>query len=101
MTAHSIDALRQQIDELDQQLVALLARRGACVKAAAAFKKDRAAVRAPERVQQVIDKVRQQASSQGLPPEIAESVWRAMIGAFIDYELQQHEKLSPRLQEDQ
>ena len=51
----SIDAVRKEIDQLDHQLVALIARRGECVKAAAGFKKDSAAVRAPDRVQQVID----------------------------------------------
>ncbi|KQN64560.1 chorismate mutase [Erwinia sp. Leaf53] len=91
---NSLDELRRQIDTLDSELVKLIAKRATCVKAAAAFKKDSAAVRAPDRVQQVVDKVRLQASEQGLPPEIAESVWRAMIGAFIDYELQQHQQLT-------
>lgn len=89
----SIDAVRKEIDQLDHQLVALIARRGECVKAAAGFKKDSAAVRAPDRVQQVIDKVRAQAKAQGLPEEIIEQVYRAMITAFINYELQQHSEL--------
>ena len=93
MEFDSIDAVRKEIDQLDQQLVALIARRGECVKAAAGFKKDSTAVRAPDRVQQVINKVRGQAKAQGLPEEIIEQVYRAMITAFIDYELQQHSEL--------
>ncbi|WP_182058683.1 chorismate mutase [Pantoea sp. ME81] len=93
MEFDSIDAVREEIDQVDQQLVALIARRGECVKAAAQFKQDRAAVRAPDRVQQVIDKVRVQAKAQGLSEEIIEQVYRAMITAFIDYELQQHGEL--------
>jgi len=93
MEFDSIDAVRKEIDHLDQQLVALIARRGECVKAAAGFKKDSTAVRAPDRVQQVIDKVRSQAKAQGLPEEIIEQVYRAMITAFIDYELQQYSEL--------
>ncbi len=89
----SIDAVRKEIDQLDQHLVALIARRGECVKAAAGFKKDSTAVRAPDRVQQVIDKVRNHAKAQGLPEEIIEQVYLAMITAFIDYELQQHSEL--------
>lgn len=91
---HSLDEIRRQIDTLDSELLKLITQRAACVKAAAAFKKDSAAVRAPDRVQQVVDKVRQQASAQGLSPEIAESIWRAMISAFIDYELQHHQHLT-------
>lgn len=93
MEFDSIEAVRKEIDQLDQQLVALIARRGECVKAAAGFKKDSTAVRAPDRVQQVIDKVKGQAKAQGLPEEIIEQVYRAMITAFIDYELQQHSEL--------
>lgn len=91
---NSLDEIRRQIDTLDGELVKMIAKRAACVKAAAAFKKDSAAVRAPDRVQQVVDKVCLQAAQHGLPPEIAESVWRAMISAFIDYELQQHHQLT-------
>ncbi|MGP4022796.1 hypothetical protein [Actinomadura sp. 3N407] len=33
---------------------------------------------------------RERAARAGLAPEVAESVWRAMIGALIDLELAQH-----------
>lgn len=94
MTFTSIEDVRNNIDQIDTRLVALIARRGECVKAAAAFKSDSDAVRAPDRVQKVIDKVRQQAAEHQLPEEIIEKVYRAMMGAFIDYELEQHRQLS-------
>ncbi|WP_431022454.1 chorismate mutase [Erwinia rhapontici] len=94
MTFSCIEDVRKSIDQIDIRLVALIAQRGECVKAAAAFKKDSDAVRAPDRVQKVIDKVRQQAAAHHLPEEIIEKVYRAMIGAFIDYELEQHRQLS-------
>ncbi len=40
----------------------------------------------PWRNQQVIDKVRTRAQAQGLPPDLAEALWRQMIGWFIQYE---------------
>jgi len=91
MEFESIHAVRDEIDALDKQLVTLIAKRCECVKAAAAFKKDSDAVRAPDRVQQVIDKVRNQARQQGLPEEIIESVYRTMIESFIALELKQHQ----------
>ncbi|EKT62916.1 chorismate mutase [Providencia burhodogranariea] len=93
MKFDNIEAVRQVIDSLDAQLVSLIAQRSECVKAAAKFKKDSEAVRAPERVQQVIDKVREQAKLNGLSEDIIEQVYRTMITAFIDFELQQHAKL--------
>ena len=52
----SLDEVRTAIDGLDQQIVQLLAARGAYVSQAARFKKDDDAVRAPQRVEQVIAK---------------------------------------------
>jgi len=89
----SIEDIRNRIDEIDSELVKLIAQRSECVKAAAAFKSDHSAVRAPDRVQQVINKVRKQATEAGLPEVIIEKVYRSMIGAFIDYELDQHDQL--------
>jgi len=90
MTFTSLDAVRKQIDQIDSELVSIIAQRAECVKAAAAFKTDSAAVRAPDRVQQVIDKVRVKAAEAGLPGEIIEKIYRSMIDAFIEYELEQH-----------
>lgn len=89
----SIEDIRNRIDEIDSELVKLIAQRSECVKAAAAFKSNHSAVRAPDRVQQVINKVRKQATEAGLPEVIIEKVYRSMIGAFIDYELEQHDQL--------
>lgn len=90
MNFSTIEDVRNAIDGIDSQLVSLIAERGRLVKAAAGFKKDQDAVRAPDRVQRVIDKVRAEAAVVGLPEDIIEKVYRTMINAFIDYELEQH-----------
>ncbi|WP_442798781.1 chorismate mutase [Pantoea vagans] len=94
MVFATLEDVRTEIDRADVQLVRLIAQRASYVKAAAAFKADDAAVRAPDRVQQVIAKVRHLAAAQGLSEEIIEQVYRSMIAAFIDYELAQQAKLS-------
>ncbi|MCS3430185.1 chorismate mutase [Klebsiella sp. BIGb0407] len=93
MNFSSIEDVRNRIDQIDCDLVKLVAKRGECVKAASVFKTDSSAVRAPERVQQVIDKVRKQAADEDLSEDIIEKVYRAMIDAFIDYELEQYNQL--------
>lgn len=92
----SIEDIRTAIDDIDSQIVALIAQRGQCVKAAAAFKQDQNAVRAPDRVQIVIDRVTAEANKAGLAEEIIEKVYRTMINAFIDYELEQHRRLAQK-----
>lgn len=93
MDFSTIEDVRNRIDQIDNELVKMIALRSQCVKAAAAFKSDHSAVRAPDRVQQVIDKVCKQATEIGLPAVIIEKVYRTMISAFIDYELEQHDQL--------
>ncbi|UQS24078.1 MULTISPECIES: chorismate mutase [Amycolatopsis] len=89
----SLAEIRARIDALDTELIRLLAARQSLVRAAAAVKTDEQAVRAPGRVEQVIASVRDRAEAAGLAPEVAEPVWRAMIGAFIDLELSEHARL--------
>ncbi|GII80113.1 hypothetical protein Sru01_50950 [Sphaerisporangium rufum] len=88
----SLAEVRARIDEVDGRLTALLAERQRLVRAAATFKTDERAVRAPDRVAQVVAAARDRAAAAGLSPEVAEAVWRAMIGAFIEYELAEHRR---------
>ncbi|MFO2464659.1 chorismate mutase [Pseudomonas sp. 15FMM2] len=90
----TLEQVRKNIDRLDHQIVALLAERGGFVSQAARFKKDSDSVKAPQRVEQVIDKVRDLSQSLGANPDVTEQVYRAMIAAFIQQELAEHAVLS-------
>ena len=78
--------LRQAIDLLDAELVALLARRQRYIERAAQIKGSRAAVRDEARVEDVVAKVLVRARENSLSPAIAEAVWRALIEASITHE---------------
>ena len=90
----SLNEVRENIDAIDREIVALLARRGAFVTNSASFKKTKDEVKAPNRVDQVISKVISLAQEQGANPEVVESVYRAMISAFIQAELKEHSLLN-------
>ncbi|MEV6070149.1 chorismate mutase [Nocardia sp. NPDC052001] len=89
----SLAEVRTRIDALDGELTRLLAERQQLVRAAAGFKKDEQAVRAPDRVEQVVSLAKERAAAAGLEPAVAEAVWRAMIGAFINLELDTHAEI--------
>jgi isochorismate pyruvate lyase len=91
----SLAEVRARIDVIDSELVRLLAQRQGLVRAAASFKADAQAVRAPDRVARVVESVRDRARDAGLEPAVAEAVWRAMIGAFIELELAEHAEVHP------
>ncbi len=86
-TCSSIEEVRANIDRIDRQLVQLLAECGGYVKQAVQFKKTAEDVRAPQRVEQVIEKVKALAEELGADPFVTEQVYRTMIRAFIDAEM--------------
>ena len=94
VTCTTLEQVRNNIDRLDQQIVTLLAERGRYVSQAARFKKDTDGVKAPQRVEQVITKVRELSETVGANPEVTEQVYRAMIAAFIEQELAEHRALA-------
>ncbi len=89
----SLAEVRAQIDELDDQILALLARRQQQVKQAARYKRDEAAVRAPDRRAQMMERLRDRATQEGLAPGVVTAVYTAMIDAFIQLELRRHQEL--------
>ena len=88
----TMEEVRAEIDRIDQALVDLIGERFSYVDRAWQLKRSPAEARVPWRIQQVIDKVRTRAAEQGLPPELAEALWRQMIGWFIQYEEEKLQK---------
>jgi isochorismate pyruvate lyase len=92
----NMEDVRAEIDRIDASLVDLIGERFTFVDRAWQLKRSPAEARVPWRIQQVIDKVRARAQQQGLPPELAEALWRQMIGWFIQYE---EEKLRQQMED--
>ncbi len=86
----SLDDVRAAIDRIDDQIVALLAQRQEQVRAAAAFKADDAAVRAPGRRAALMARVRERAEAEGADPDVVTATYTAMVDAFIALELGEH-----------
>jgi len=83
----SMDDVRAEIDKLDLGLVDLLAARWAYVDRMWELKRqEAAAANVPWRNRAVIDRVRKRAAETGLPPEMAEALWRQIIGWGIQHQ---------------
>ena len=89
--SQALEEVRANIDALDRQIVKLIAARQQCVVRAVGMKRTVDAVRAPARVEQVIEQVRSLAVAAGASPTVVEETYRALIAAFIDLELSTHE----------
>ena len=73
----ALSNVRSVIDDIDSQLIRLLAQRQILVEKAGRLKPkgDKATVQASNRVSQVIANRRKEALELGLSPDVAESVW--------------------------
>ena len=85
----SLEQARDRIDQLDQELIEMIATRQFYVDQAVRFKRTAEDVQSPERVQQVINKVREQAIQLHTDPDLVEKIYREMIQHFIQRELKE------------
>lgn len=81
----ALSNIRSAIDNIDRELIRLLAQRQRLVEKAGRLKLkgDKDAVESSDRVAQVIANRRKEALELGLSPDVAEGVWRSMIKAFM------------------
>ncbi len=84
----SMEHVRAEIDQLDEQLIDLVAERFGYVDRAWQLKNNPEDATVPWRINEVIEKVRARAEDRGIPPQLAEALWRQMIGWFIEYEME-------------
>ncbi len=86
---NSMSELRQQIDMLDQKLIALLAERAGYIDRAIVLKKQESLpARINSRVEEVVANVRNRANDAQLDPALAEMLWRQLIEWSIQREAQ-------------
>ena len=77
----------ERYDALDAELVALLSRRFAYMRAAARIKSSRDAVRDEARKAEVIAKAAALAEQAGLPLALVTDLWERLVEGSIAYEL--------------
>jgi isochorismate pyruvate lyase len=82
--AATLAEIRAGIDRVDGEIVALLAERLRWTRDAARFKADEGEVAAPARAEAVVRRVAALGAARGVPAEIVEPVYRALVAASIE-----------------
>jgi isochorismate pyruvate lyase len=85
--------VRAGVDDVDRQMVALIARRFGYMDAAARIKPDRSAVRDETRKAQVLANVGHRAEAAGIDRGALVSMWNDLIEASIAHELKTFDRL--------
>ena len=86
-TCQTLEELRAAIDEVDDQIVALIAERNQYIKQAAKFKKTIEEIKSDDRMEQVINRVRHKALMQGVSPNLLARIYQIMIDEMVESEI--------------
>jgi isochorismate pyruvate lyase len=78
--------VREGVDALDRELVALLAKRFGYMRAAARIKPSRDAVRDEARKASVIAAAVTEAEAHGIPGDVIADIWERLVEGSIAYE---------------
>ena len=92
MECKSLEEVRANIDRIDDSIIKLIGERTDYVRQAAKFKTNTGGVKAPDRVEAVIRKVREEAGKYGADADMVEALYREMISSFIAMETREFEK---------
>ncbi len=84
---NSLEEARAEIDKIDEKIVELIATRNAYIKQIAHFKNSVEEVKAKDRIDDVINRVRAKAIELDLSPNLITELYIKMIDAMVDSEI--------------
>ena len=84
---NSLVEVRQEIDKIDSQLVDLISERSHLVRQAASFKNSIDEVKADDRLDFIIQKVRHKAIELGVSPNMISELFTIMINDMVELEI--------------
>ena len=84
---NSLGEVRDEIDKLDDKLVELISERSHLIRQAAAFKNSVDEVKAEDRIEFILQKVRHAAISAGVSPNMISELFTIMINEMVETEI--------------
>jgi isochorismate pyruvate lyase len=84
---NSLKEVRDQIDILDDKLVELIAQRSQLIRQAASFKNSIEEVKAEDRIEFIMQKVRHKAIEFNLSPNLVSELFTIMINEMVETEI--------------
>jgi len=84
---NSLDEARSEIDKIDDKIVELIATRNAYIKQIAHFKNSVDEIKAKDRIDDIINRMRSRAIELGLSPNLINDLYIRMIDAMVDTEV--------------
>lgn len=90
----NLEEIRFAIDKIDLQIISLISQRTKYANEALKFKKNKAEVRASERVQKMLKKRRKWAENLNADPNFIEALFKNIVNYFFDEQMRDWDKLN-------
>jgi len=88
---NSLEEAREEIDKIDDKIVELIATRNAYIKQIAHFKKSVDEIKAKDRIDDVINRMRAKAIELDLSPNLINDIYIKMIDAMVESEVAEYQ----------
>ncbi len=86
-TCHSLEEVRTEIDKLDDKLVELISERSHLIRQAAAFKESVEQVKAKDRIDDIMQRVRKRGIELNINPNMISELFTIMIDEMVETEI--------------
>ncbi len=86
-TCNSLEEVRTEIDKLDDKLVELISERSHLIRQAAAFKESVDEVKAKDRIDDIMQRVRKRAIELNINPNMISELFTIMIDEMVETEI--------------
>jgi isochorismate pyruvate lyase len=84
---NSLQEVRDEIDKLDAKLVDLISERSHLIRQAAAFKNSVEEVKAQDRIDDIMQRVRKRAIELNINPNMISELFKVMIDEMVETEI--------------
>ena len=84
---NTLEEVRNEIDDLDTKLVNLISERSHLIRQAAAFKQSVEEVKAHNRIDFILQRVRHHAIEKGVSPNMISELFEIMIDEMVETEI--------------
>ena len=92
MKNKKIDLIRKKLDKLDIKMLFLIKKRSFLVNNILREKKYKNQIVDNKRIRIILKKIKSESNKRNIDPKITNTIWKAMIRSFIDYEFRNFKK---------
>ena len=87
-----LNVLRKKLDIIDHRLLKVIKNRSEIIKKVLLLKKYKSEIVDQKRISFILKKIRKESIKKKIDPKITNTIWKNMIGAYIDYEKRNFKK---------